>query len=98
MLPFSDDYGTPVREQIKRGKFRFIGSSWTTVSKDAMSLIKKLLVVDASRRPSIEEIIQDNWLKDTQMLCTAERLMKTDSPEIENEENFIEPPAKRFKL
>ncbi|KAL9897653.1 ovarian-specific serine/threonine-protein kinase Lok-like [Glossina fuscipes fuscipes] len=98
MLPFSDDYGTPVREQIKRGKFRFIGSSWTTVSKDAMSLIKKLLVVDALRRPSIEEIIQDNWLKDSQMLCTADRLMKTDSPEIENEENFIEPPAKRFKL
>uniref|UniRef100_A0A1A9W2P4 non-specific serine/threonine protein kinase n=1 Tax=Glossina brevipalpis TaxID=37001 RepID=A0A1A9W2P4_9MUSC len=97
-LPFSDDYGSPAREQIKRGKFRFNHPSWRTVSKDAISLIKKLLVVDVLRRPSIEDIIEDKWLKNPQMLITAKRLMETDKVETENEENFIGPPAKRLKL
>ncbi|KAI9578708.1 hypothetical protein GQX74_009282 [Glossina fuscipes] len=91
-LPFRTDY-VSATEQIIQGKVQFIDSSFS-----ATSLVKNLLVVGASRRASIEEIFQDNRLKGSQMLRTTERLKKTDSTEISNEANFIEPKAKPFKL
>lgn len=95
-LPFSDDYGSPACEQIKKGRFRFGHPSWKTVSQRAVSLIKEMLVVDPHRRPTVSEVLNSNWLKDTQMLRTANSLMKLEIMDTE-EDNFLEPPNKRLR-
>ncbi|XP_013101371.1 ovarian-specific serine/threonine-protein kinase Lok isoform X2 [Stomoxys calcitrans] len=96
-LPFSDDYGSPACEQIKRGHFRFNHPSWKQVSQRATSLIKNMLIVDPQRRPTIDDVLQSSWLKDADMLRTANKLMKIEAMETEDEENFLEPPMKRSK-
>ncbi|XP_075152380.1 ovarian-specific serine/threonine-protein kinase loki [Haematobia irritans] len=96
-LPFSDDYGSPACEQIKKGHFRFNHPSWKHVSQRATSLIKNMLIVDPQRRPTIDDVLQSSWLKDTDMLRTANKLMKIEPMETEDEENFLEPPMKRSR-
>ncbi|XP_019895238.1 ovarian-specific serine/threonine-protein kinase Lok isoform X1 [Musca domestica] len=96
-LPFSDDYGSPASEQIKKGHFRFNHPSWKQVSQRATSLIKNMLIVDPQRRPTIDDVLQSSWLKDQEMLRTANKLMKIEPMETEDEENFLEPPMKRSK-
>lgn len=97
-LPFSDDYGSPVCEQIKTGKFRFNHPSWKTVSQRATSLIKEILIVDPDKRPSINDVLNSSWLRDAQMQRKAKRLMKiVDVETADNDENFLEPPMKRSK-
>uniref|UniRef100_A0A1B0FRF0 Ovarian-specific serine/threonine-protein kinase Lok n=1 Tax=Glossina morsitans morsitans TaxID=37546 RepID=A0A1B0FRF0_GLOMM len=98
-LPFSDIYGSPVGEQITKGEFRFNHPSWRKVSKSAMFLIKSLLVVDPGRRPSIDGILNNAWLRDRQVQSIAKKLMETEPMDIENEGNaYEEPPIKRLKF
>jgi len=56
-----------------------------------------MLIVDPEKRPSIDDVLQCSWLRDTQMLQKAKRLMKLDGMEIEEENNFLEPPTKRSR-
>ncbi|XP_054744750.1 ovarian-specific serine/threonine-protein kinase Lok [Anastrepha obliqua] len=97
-LPFSDDYGSPVSEQIKHGRFRFNHPSWRKVSQRATTLIKEILIVDPKRRPTIDDVLKSSWLKDNEMLRKAKALMKLDVMDIaEDEENFLQPPKKRAR-
>ncbi|EDX05583.1 GD24241 [Drosophila simulans] len=95
-LPFSDEYGTPAAQQIKKGRFAYGHPSWKGVSQRAKLLINQMLIVDPERRPSIDDVLQSSWLRDAPMLQKAKRLMKLDGMEIE-EENFLEPPTKRSR-
>ncbi|XP_060660337.1 ovarian-specific serine/threonine-protein kinase Lok isoform X1 [Drosophila nasuta] len=95
-LPFSDEYGSPAGEQIKKGNFRFRHPAWQGVSQRAKLLIKQMLIVDPEKRPSIDAVLKCNWMRDTTMLQKAKDLMKLDHMEIgEEENNFLEPPTKR---
>lgn len=75
-LPFSEDYGTPVAEQIKKADFSFKSTVWRSVSADAKTLIAGMLTVRAERRLSIDEVLACRWLRDEKMLQRAEALMK----------------------
>ncbi|XP_016962173.1 ovarian-specific serine/threonine-protein kinase Lok [Drosophila biarmipes] len=96
-LPFSDEYGTPAAQQIKKGRFAYGHPAWKGVSQRAKLLINQMLIVDPERRPSIDDVLQCSWLRDTQMLQKAKRLMKLDGMKIEEENNFLEPPTKRSR-
>lgn len=97
-LPFADDYGTPASDQIKKGRFRFNHPSWRSVSQRAKDLISEMLVVDAKRRPTIDEVLQHSWLQDNDMKRTANHLMKIEPMETcEKADNFLEPPKKRTR-
>ncbi|XP_016987447.1 ovarian-specific serine/threonine-protein kinase Lok isoform X2 [Drosophila rhopaloa] len=97
-LPFSDEYGTPAAQQIKKGRFAYGHPAWKRVSQRAKLLINQMLIVDPERRPSIDDVLQCSWLRDAQMLQKAKGLMKLESMEIEEEENnFLEPPTKRSR-
>ncbi|XP_036675125.3 ovarian-specific serine/threonine-protein kinase Lok isoform X1 [Drosophila suzukii] len=96
-LPFSDEYGTPAAQQIKKGRFAYGHPAWKGVSQRAKLLINQMLIVDPEKRPSIDDVLQCSWLRDTQMLQKAKRLMKLDGMEIEEENNFLEPPTKRSR-
>ncbi|XP_001850809.2 ovarian-specific serine/threonine-protein kinase Lok isoform X1 [Culex quinquefasciatus] len=105
-LPFSDEYGSPATEQIKRGKFSFRHRIWRSVSAPARKLIMDILTVDPKCRPSLEQIMQSTWMRDPDVTRKAEKLMgmkvnggkkPSTSSDIENnnEKVFAEPPKKR---
>lgn len=104
-VPFSDEYGSPATEQIKRGQFAFRHRSWRSVSSPAKKLIYDILTVDPKTRPSLDDILKSTWLRDPEVVRKAEKLMnlrlaeptKSTSSDIENnnEKLFAEPPKKR---
>ncbi|XP_015036718.1 ovarian-specific serine/threonine-protein kinase Lok isoform X1 [Drosophila persimilis] len=97
-LPFSDEYGSPAAEQIKKGKFAYRHPAWKGISQRAKLLINQMLITDPKKRPSIDDVLQANWLRDTKVLQKAKQLMKLDSMEIDEvENNFLEPPTKRSR-
>uniref|UniRef100_A0A2M4CYG6 Serine/threonine-protein kinase chk2 (Cds1) n=1 Tax=Anopheles darlingi TaxID=43151 RepID=A0A2M4CYG6_ANODA len=75
-MPFSDDFGTPAVEQIKRGKFSFRHPSWRTVSSKAKKLIYEILNVNPKERPSIDTVLASSWMRDPDVIAVAERLME----------------------
>lgn len=100
-LPFSEDYGTPVAEQIKKGDFSFTHSAWRSVSQVAKTLIMEMLTVNYNQRPNIDYILRHKWLKDPEVVRLGRNLMKEQmtksaAPELNSDnENFLEPPVKR---
>ncbi|XP_045602988.1 ribosomal protein S6 kinase alpha-5 isoform X2 [Procambarus clarkii] len=58
-----DDTSASIIARIKGGSFDMSGPEWLTVSSQAKKLIKGLLTVDASRRLTITELLQDEWLQ-----------------------------------
>lgn len=66
-LPFSIREGEVIDclyEKITSGKFDFSDKDWNKISSNAKNLIKKLLVVTPSERPSAQQILDDIWLDD----------------------------------
>lgn len=58
-----DDTSASIIARIKGGSFDMSGPEWLTVSTQAKKLIKGLLTVDASKRLTINELLQDEWLQ-----------------------------------
>ncbi|XP_049907555.1 serine/threonine-protein kinase Chk2 [Epinephelus moara] len=74
--PFHESFGhLTVTEQIIRGEFIMVPSKWSHISDRAKDMVRKLLVVDPSKRMTIEEALQHPWLQDQEMIQTAHRLM-----------------------
>ncbi|KAM8885655.1 serine/threonine-protein kinase Chk2 isoform 2-T3 [Spinachia spinachia] len=74
--PFHESFGgQSVTEQILRGEFSMVPSRWRSISDPAKDVVRKLLVVDPSRRMTIEEALQHPWLQDHAMVQTAHGLM-----------------------
>ncbi|XP_055389418.1 ovarian-specific serine/threonine-protein kinase Lok [Condylostylus longicornis] len=96
-LPFSDDYGTPATEQIRRGDFKFNHPSWKNVSSTAKKFIIEMLTVDPFRRPSINYVLTHRWLKDPDIIRKSCKLMNLNNL-MSDDENFLEPPAKRQRI
>ncbi|KAM8885656.1 serine/threonine-protein kinase Chk2 isoform 3-T4 [Spinachia spinachia] len=62
--PFHESFGgQSVTEQILRGEFSMVPSRWRSISDPAKDVVRKLLVVDPSRRMTIEEALQHPWLQ-----------------------------------
>ncbi|XP_068268561.1 serine/threonine-protein kinase Chk2 isoform X2 [Nyctibius grandis] len=57
-----------LKDQITRGEYTFIPKEWKHVSDTALDLVKKLLVVDPSKRLTTEEALEHPWL---QVMYTA---------------------------
>lgn len=73
--PFHEDFGQSITDQIIRGQFTMVPSKWRNISDQAKDVVRKLLVVDPTKRMTIEEALQHTWLQDPVMLETAHRLM-----------------------
>ncbi|XP_041792576.1 serine/threonine-protein kinase Chk2 [Chelmon rostratus] len=74
--PFHESFGhQSITDQIICGEFTMVPSKWKCISDQAKDVVRKLLVVDPSKRMTIEEALQHPWLQDQVMLETAHRLM-----------------------
>ncbi|KAK3861316.1 hypothetical protein Pcinc_032696 [Petrolisthes cinctipes] len=58
-----DDTSASIIARIKDGSFDMSGPEWVSVSSQAKKLIKGLLTVDVSRRLTITDLLQDEWLQ-----------------------------------
>lgn len=80
-LPFSEDragYIQTNEELLKKGEFRFDGEVWNSVSCDAKHLIRQMLATDVEQRPSIDELLKDEWFNDDEMKFQADKIMKAE--------------------
>nr|XP_020450903.1 serine/threonine-protein kinase Chk2-like isoform X2 [Monopterus albus]XP_020450904.1 serine/threonine-protein kinase Chk2-like isoform X2 [Monopterus albus]XP_020450905.1 serine/threonine-protein kinase Chk2-like isoform X2 [Monopterus albus] len=74
--PFHESFGPQSTiDQIIRGEFTMVQSKWKHVSDQAKDVVRKLLVVDPSKRITIDEALQHPWLQDRAMMETAHTLM-----------------------
>jgi len=62
--PFYGETQKELFENIMSGTFDFPSPEWDSVSDAAKTFIKKILVVDASKRYTAEQSLNDPWLKD----------------------------------
>lgn len=100
-VPFSDDYGSSASKQILRGDFEFRASAWKAVSNRAKNLIIRMLTVNPKKRPNIDEVLQDRWFKDAEVITKAEKLMKIEIPKYQQENvdvNCSPPATKRRRI
>lgn len=61
-LPFDNKEPAAQLYNIIAGNFSFDGEIWETISSGAIDLIKSMIVVEPSKRLSLEEVLQDSWL------------------------------------
>lgn len=80
-LPFADDYGSPATDQIKNANFQFRSTNWRNVSHTARTLIREMLTTNVQKRPSIDQLINTKWLRDSDMISTAHKLMGLPMPQ-----------------
>lgn len=76
--PFSDENtSVTLEQQICKGSYTFPTQYWSTVSKDAIDLIKNLLQIDPDKRYSLEQVLNHKWIKnDKNMKTLADSIMK----------------------
>lgn len=77
--PFYDESEPRLFAKIRKGKFDFNDSAWTHVGDSAKDLIKKLLVVDPSKRLTIDQIKGHPWMTSAAAVGKAELLTKMRS-------------------
>jgi len=60
--PFMEEKQRDLFRKVRQGEYGFDGKDWKKVSKSAKKLIKKLLVVDPSRRLTARKALQQKWI------------------------------------
>lgn len=60
---FKDKHGKTMEDQIKTGDYSMHSKEWEGVSDGAKLIIKKMMTVNPSVRITIDELLEDPWLK-----------------------------------
>jgi len=61
--PFSGENNIEIFEKIKNAPLTFIGDNWDNISSEAKTLLLKILQKIPFDRPTLEEILNDDWFK-----------------------------------
>mmetsp|Transcript_77511 Transcript_77511/g.107679 ORF Transcript_77511/g.107679 Transcript_77511/m.107679 type:complete len:446 (+) Transcript_77511:86-1423(+) len=61
--PFNGESDSDIIKAVQKGAFDFPEEEWSGVSNDAKKLIKRMLTVDPTKRPSAQEALNDNWIQ-----------------------------------
>lgn len=59
-------YGTSDEELIEANRnadLEFPKEEWASVSKEAVSLVKSMMSVEPTKRPSAEQVLADPWIR-----------------------------------
>lgn len=60
--PFYGDKDSDILKMVKKGQFDFPSPDWDTRSKEAKDFITQMLTLDATKRPTAENLLQHKWL------------------------------------
>lgn len=89
--PFSDQLGPPsLKEQILQAKYAFYSPYWDNVDDSILHLISNLLVLDAEKRFSVEDVLQHPWLKDTENVEVATEMKRLQLSENQLPKTYTE--------
>ena len=55
-----------IEDQIRNAQFMYPEKPWHSISSDAISCIQHLLVVKQEARYSVEQALEDPWIKEPQ--------------------------------
>mmetsp|Transcript_800 Transcript_800/g.734 ORF Transcript_800/g.734 Transcript_800/m.734 type:complete len:332 (+) Transcript_800:23-1018(+) len=61
--PFNGEDDAQIIKAVQKGAFDFPEEEWGHVSNDAKKLIKRMLTVDPTKRPSAKEALNDSWVQ-----------------------------------
>ena len=61
--PFDGNDDREIVKNVKTGQYSLSGSEWKNISKEALDLIKKMLMLDVSHRISAEDALNHHWIK-----------------------------------
>ena len=61
--PFNGKTDREIMKAVKNAKLDFPPEEWDTVSKEAINMIKAILVKNPKKRPTAEQLYQNPWLK-----------------------------------
>ena len=65
--PFASDNNVETLRRISKGEFQFYPKEWSNVSEDAKDFIRKLIVVDPTKRMTALQCLEHPWLKNTSL-------------------------------
>lgn len=60
--PFRASNSGQLYRLIERGEYEFSGNEWNSASDEAKDFIRKILIVEAERRATIEEALIHPWI------------------------------------
>jgi len=60
--PFNGDSEEEILRSVRKGTFSFNKPAWQVVSDDAKDLIEKMLVIDAEKRHTAEQVLHHPWV------------------------------------
>jgi serine/threonine protein kinase len=60
--PFYGNTDQQIFEKIMKAEFDFPSPDWDTISPEAKDFVKKILILDPSKRPSCEESLSHPWI------------------------------------
>ena len=63
-FPYRGATDKELYKKIMRAEYRLPSEVQSTLSSDAVNLIKKLFIIDAAQRPTAKEVLNDPWLVD----------------------------------
>jgi calcium-dependent protein kinase len=62
--PFNGDTDAEVLREVVKGKFEFESPHWDDVSTAPRKLIKRMLTLNTTKRPTAHECLENRWLHD----------------------------------
>ncbi|PVH20363.1 hypothetical protein CXQ85_002150 [Candidozyma haemuli] len=62
--PFYDERIETLTEKVARGEYTFLAPWWDEISAGAKYCVSRLLTVDPTQRYTIDELLQDPWLRE----------------------------------
>jgi serine/threonine-protein kinase Chk2 len=77
------------------------------VSAEGLALVKKMLEIDPNKRPTLEDILKDQWLNDNDVINRVNEIVFADSTvdklpslleSIKENETINEPESKRRRV
>lgn len=60
-VPFYGEHRAELYRKIRRGDFDIVNGPWMNTSREAKNLIRKMIVVNASNRLTIAEVLRHPW-------------------------------------
>lgn len=64
-VPFHHPDQDVLFNRIRHGKFIFHHEYWSHISNEAKAFVRQLLVVDPSKRLTVNQALQHPWLQET---------------------------------
>jgi len=83
----------PILDQIRQGDYEMPKNPWSSISAEAKDLVRHLLTVDTSKRITLEQALEHDFLKKKRALSEEE---KANGEHAAQDEGMKKPP-KRIK-